>query len=190
MASPNRPLRVLFSAQRSGIVAAVRAVLLADGLCEAAGEGDEADVCLVDAFDGADEIPVLELDDVQFDAAFVEATLDRVADLQTGLARLPRPANIVVIGSDAYLGRWNGAAQASASAAMIGVVRSLAMEHARAGLRVNMLALPLEARADNERLLRDAAAQALTLLQTSSITGETVLVENGDNLKFRQARRR
>jgi len=185
-----REFRRLIAPEDVGAVAGwIGARLRADWGFTRACDG-AADALLIDAFDDADAGRALAVDDDRFEAVFVERTLDRIAALQHGMIRLTRPANILVIGSDAYLGRWDGVAQAAASAAIVGVVRSLAMEHAPAQWRVNMLALPLGTRPDDAALIADAAAQASVLLTTRSITGTTVLIDDGNNLKFRQARRR
>jgi NAD(P)-dependent dehydrogenase (short-subunit alcohol dehydrogenase family) len=164
-------------------------VLRVSGRCTLADAG-EGDALLVGALDDPAGLPALVTDDELFDAAFVRTTLDRVAMLQREIPRLQRPSNIVVVGSDAYLGRWHGIAQAAASAAMIGIVRSLALEYAPEPLRINMLALPLGTQVDDLDLIQDAATHAFDLLTTRSITGETILLDDGNNLKLRQARPR
>ena len=120
----------------------------------------------------------------------IDTTVDRVAMLQGAVTRVAPAASIVVIGSDAHLGRWHGTGQAAASAALLGIMRSVAMEYGRHGVRANMLALPLGTDAGDAAIVEDAARQAIAVFGSASITGETILIDAGANLKFRQARRR
>ena len=164
-------------------------LLIDDGRCTTASSAPAGGV-LIHAFDTPDDIGFLDLDEDRIEALLVEQTLRRVADLQAALPRLARPGNIVVIGSDAYLGRWHRVAQAAASAAMTGIIRSIALEYARDQLRINLLALPGTPLEDDAALLDDAARIAFDLLTTRAITGETILLDDGNNLMMRQARRR
>jgi NAD(P)-dependent dehydrogenase (short-subunit alcohol dehydrogenase family) len=182
------PHRLLILGADDGVAVAIGARLIAEGLCVAAE--DALDAVLVDAMDAGEETPFLDLDDAAFAAQVIGATLDRVAMLQSVLPRLGPSASIVAVGSDAHLGRWHGTGQAAASAALVGIVRSVAMEYARRGVRANMIALPLGTEACDGGLVRDAARQAAALFNTESITGETILIDGGANLKMLQARRR
>lgn len=183
-----RPYRLLALGPDGGVGAAVAAALIADGVCVAAD--GEVDAVLVDGMDVADETPFLDLIDAAFEAQVIDATLDRVAMLHAALPRLAAVASIVMLGSDAHLGRWHGTGQAAASAALVGIVRSVAMEYGRQGVRATMIALPLGAGSDDAALVADAARQAATLFAAESINGETILIDGGGNLKFRQARPR
>lgn len=183
-----RPYRLLALGPDGGVGAAVAAALIADRVCIAVD--GEVDAVLVDGMDGAEETPFLDLTDAAFEAQLIDATLDRVAMLHAALPRLAVAASIVVLGSDAHLGRWYGTGQAAASAALVGIVRSVAMEYGRQGVRANMIALPLGTGPGDAALVADAARQAATLFAAPSISGETILIDGGGNLKFRQARRR
>ncbi len=182
------PHRLLILGAGDGVAAAIGARLIADGICVAAN--DAVDAVLIDGMDASGDTPFLELDDAAFSAQVIDATLDRVGLLQSAFARLGPSASIVVLGSDAHLGRWHGTGQAAASAALVGIMRSVGMEYARRGVRANMIALPLGTGADEDRMIGDAARQAATLFSAESITGETILIDGGGNLKMRQAKRR
>ncbi len=184
MTAPHRLLTV----GPAEAVAAIAARLIAGGAYVAAEHG--VDAVLIDGTDSAVETPFLDLADSAFAAQLIDATLGRVAALQTALEHLAPAASIVVIGTDAHLGRWHATGQAAASAALVGIVRSVAMEYGRHGVRANLVALPLGTTASDEPVIADAAIQAAALFDAPSITGETVLVDGGNNLKFRQARRR
>lgn len=173
-----------------GPASAVGSRLIAGGGFAAAGDRP-AGAVLVDAVDvmEAGERPFLELSDEEFLAAAVAPTVARAGLLQTALARATPDGAIVVLISDAYLGRWHGAATSAASAAMVGAVRSLAMERGRHGLRANAVALPVGREADDD--VRDAAAlHAGALLLGTEANGTVVLLDRGENLRLRQARRR
>ncbi|MDP1027611.1 SDR family oxidoreductase [Sphingomonas sp. KR1UV-12] len=176
-----RSLLVLGKAD--GVAAAIGAVLCAGDYSPVA-EGQIADAILIDGVDEAPDTPFLDLTEEAFVAQAIDATLDRRAALLTALECAAADAAILVIASDAYLGRWHGAGQAAGSAALIGMMRSVAMEHGRSGLRVNALALP--SGVDPEA----AAVLAAALIESPAAHGQCVLADGGDNLKLRQARRR
>jgi NAD(P)-dependent dehydrogenase (short-subunit alcohol dehydrogenase family) len=182
-------MRLLTLDPANGISSAIAAALLHNGFV-AAPDGAECDAALVDSFDVPDDFPFDALRDEDFDAVALAPTLDRVELLHRARATLEGAGNIVVVGSNAYLGRWHGVAQAAASAAMVGLVRSIAQEFAPQGIRVNLLALPHDTTPANAGLIEDAAQQAKVLLRTRTLTGTTILMDDGGNLKFRQARRR
>lgn len=182
------PHRLLALGAGDGVVAAIGARLIADGICVAAN--DAVNAVLIDGMDLGGDMPFLDLDDAAFSAQVIDATLDRVIQLQSALPRLGPSASIVVLGSDAHLGRWHGTGQAAASAALVGIMRSVGMEYARRGVRANMIALPFGTVADDHGMIGDAARQAATLFSAESITGETILIDGGGNLKMRQAKQR
>lgn len=182
------PHRLLILAETDSVASAIGANLIADGLCIAADS--EVDAVLIDGMDMAEETPFLDLGEDAFAAQVIDATVYRVAALQDALSRLGPSASILVVGSDAHLGRWHATGQAAASAALVGIMRSVAMEYGRQGVRANMIALPFGTSADDEAVISDAATQAAALFDTRSITGETILIDAGGNLKFRQAKRR
>ncbi len=182
------PHRLLALGPDDGVAAAIGARLIADGICVAAN--DAVDAVLVEGMDAGGDTLLLDLDDAAFSAQVIDATIDRVGLLQSALSRLGPSASIVVLGSDAHLGRWHGMGQAAASAALVGIMRSVGMEYSRRGVRANMIALPLGTGADDDGVIGDAARQAATLFGAASITGETILIDGGANLKMRQAKRR
>lgn len=184
----SEPCRLLVLGADDSLAAAIGTRLIAEGFCVLV-DGD-ANAVLIDGMDAATEMPFLDLEDDAFSAQVIDATVDRVAMLQDAVTRVAPAASIVVIGSDAHLGRWHGTGQAAASAGLLGIMRSVAMEYGRHGIRANMIALPLGTNATDAPLVADAARQALTLFETASITGETILIDGGGNLKFRQAKRR
>lgn len=182
------PHRLLVLGADDGVAAAIGARLIADGICVAAN--DAVDAVLIDGMDSGGDTPFVDLDDAAFSAQVIDATIDRVGLLQSALPRLGPSASIVVLGSDAHLGRWHGTGQAAASAALVGIMRSVGMEYARRGVRANMIALPFGTGADDDGVIADAVRQAATLFSARSITGETILIDGGANLKMRQAKRR
>lgn len=182
------PYRLLVLGASDSPAAAIGARLTELGMC-APADGN-ADAVLIDGTDAPADTGFLDLADDAFDAQVIAATIARVAMLQNALARAAPAASIVVIGTDAHLGHWNATAQSAASAALLGIVRSVAMEYGRHGIRANMIALPLGTTAADITLVEDAARQTLALFGTPSITGESILIDDGANLKFRQAKRR
>ncbi len=189
MTEPHR-LLVLAPADRNADspAASIGARLIELGMCTPA-DGN-ADAVLIDGTDAPAATGFLDLADDAFEAQVIAATIDRVAMLQDALARVAPAASIVVIGTDAHLGHWHATGESAASAALLGTMRSVAMEYGCHGIRANMIALPLGSTAADTTLIEDAARQTLALFDTPSITGETILIDAGANLKFRQAKRR
>lgn len=176
-----RSLLVLGDA--SGIAAAIGAVLCA-GDYASVRDGEAAEAILIDGVDDVAATPFLDLSEDAFTAQVIDATLNRRAAFLIALERATADAAILVIASDAYLGRWHGAGQAAGSAALIGMMRSVAMEHGRTGLRVNALAVPPAVDPGAAGVL------AAALIESPAAHGQCVLADRGDNLKLRQARQR
>lgn len=182
--------RLLLIGSGGGVAAEVAERLIDEDPWIACTPGDLADAVLIDGMDVATETPFTEVQDDALAALVIDATLVRVAALQSALPRVAPSGAIVVIGSDAYLGRWYGAAQAAASAALVGIVRSVAMEYGRSGLRINLLALPLGITRDDRVAIDDAAVQVRALCDIRSMNGQTLVMDHGHNLRFAQSRRR
>lgn len=187
MIDPTLPSRLSVSGPSAGVAAAIGERLIARGACVPA-EG-QATAMLIDGSDQLGDTPFLDLTDAQFSEQVLDATLERVAALQAALAAGPN-LRIVIVGTVAHLGGWNGVGQGAASAALIGIMRSVAMEYERQGSRVNLIALPLGAGPGDDALIGDAATQVAALIASESITGQTIVIDRGENLYFRQARRR
>ncbi len=173
-----------------GMAAAIAARLCVENGYQLVQDGEPAGAILIDAMAHGPETPFLDLSDSDFMAQVVEATLDRRDAFVDALSRVAERGAILVVASDAYLGRWHAAGQAAGSAALIGMMRSLAMEHARRGIRINALALPAGVDPSDAAVVGEAIGLAAALLESGTISGQCVVADRGDNLMMRQARRR
>ena len=181
------PHRLSVSGPSVGIAAAIGERLIARGTC--VPSEIQTTAMLIDGSDRQRDTPFLDLTDAHFGEQVVDTTLARVAAMQAALAAEPN-LSIVIVGTVAHLGGWNCVAEGAASAALIGIMRSVAMEYGRQGARVNLIALPLGAAPEDDALMDDAATQAAALFASGSMTGQTIVIDRGENLYFRQARRR
>lgn len=174
----------------TGMAAAIAARLRVAGGYEAAGAGEPVAAILIDAMAQGARVPFLDLSDADFTAQVVDATLACRALFVEALSRVAEGGAILIVTSDAYLGQWYATGQAAGSATLIGMMRSIAMEQARRGVRVNALALPATADPGDTSLIDDAGRLAAALLESGAVSGQCVVADGGGNLMMRQARRR
>ncbi|MEO5641243.1 MAG: SDR family oxidoreductase [Sphingomicrobium sp.] len=134
-----------------------------------------------------------EIDDAEFMAAVSDQLYDLVAAGQSAAPRMTGGGTIVVIASRAHLGGWGGAHVMAAGAALVGMSRSMALELAGQGVRVNVIAAPFVGEPADTPLARaDVAGTVIYLAgpDGGSITGETLLLNRGDSLRMGEGRRR
>lgn len=173
------------------MTADIRIIATPGSLAEAIGNKVASDqagtVTLIDASNPQPKAGFAELDDEAFTRGLVTPVLDISDALQVALTNSRR---IIVIGSQAYLGDWHRIPEAAAGAAIIGLVRSLALEYASADMAINMIALPTDALNDDAVLIQEAALLVELLIKSSAISGQILTLDNGRSLKMAQARRR
>ena len=129
--------------------------------------------------------------DEAFGAALEDGLMAVFDLIQAWVPRLADGAAIVVLTSRAYLGAWGAAPEASASAALAGFCRTLALEFAPRGIRVNLAAADfVEAyAADPSGRMRVAESVAwLAGGQSGALSGQAVLLDEGRGLQMREAR--
>lgn len=134
-----------------------------------------------------------DIDDAQFLAAVSDQLYDLVAAGQAAAPRMAGGGAIVVVASRAHLGGWGGAHVMAAGAALVGMGRSMALELAGQGVRVNVIAAPFVGEpADTPDARADVAGTVAYLAgpDGASITGETLLLNRGDSLRMGEGRRR
>jgi 3-oxoacyl-[acyl-carrier protein] reductase len=128
--------------------------------------------------------------DDAFDAALEDSLLGVFDLIQDWVPRLADGAAIVVVTSRAYLGAWGAAPEAAASAALAGFCRSLALELASRGIRVNLAAADfLEAYA-SDSAGRSRIAEAVAWLasdRSGAVSGQVMLLDQGRGLQMREA---
>ena len=130
------------------------------------------------------------------DAALADVLEDQVfsvvEQVQTLLPRLGSSSRIVVVSARGHLGAWGGAHLMAASAGLIGLVRSLALELGERGIRVNALAPDFAGeRWDGPATRREVAEAARFLARPdmSLLSGQTLLLDGMRSLRMSEARR-
>jgi NAD(P)-dependent dehydrogenase (short-subunit alcohol dehydrogenase family) len=101
-------------------------------------------------------------------------------------------ARIVFVGSRGHLGAWGGVHLMAAGAALVAMMRSMAMELAQEGIRVNMVAADFAHDRGDTPTLRAAISHAVEFLCAAElgISGETLLIDGNASLRMGEARDR
>lgn len=131
--------------------------------------------------------------DDAFDAALEDGVLGVFDLIQDWVPRLADGAAIVVVMSRAYLGAWGAAPEAAASAALAGLCRTLALELAPRGIRVNLAAADFADVYASDPVGRIRVAEAVAWLasdRSGAISGQVVLLDQGRGLQMREAQLR
>jgi 3-oxoacyl-[acyl-carrier protein] reductase len=142
------------------------------------------------------ELAQLSFDDIsddQFRAALKSQLYDPVVATQAAAKRLVAGGAIIYIGSRAHLGGWGGAHQMGAGAAMIGMMRSMALEFAERHVRVNCVAPDFVGAAwDTPPARRELAGTVAFLVSPDSalVSGELILLDQARSLRMTEAARR
>jgi NAD(P)-dependent dehydrogenase (short-subunit alcohol dehydrogenase family) len=175
--------------------AQIVARLQADGLAVATAlEGAGAiDVLVVNVPPQPSETRFRELGDGAFLAALDDQLFDPAAACQAAAARIRSAGSIVLVASRAHLGGWAGADTIAAGAALIGLSRSLALEFAAMGVRVNLLAPDFAGQPWDTPEARTEIAGAVAWLagpDSAAMSGETLLLDRGKTLRMNEAGRR
>jgi 3-oxoacyl-[acyl-carrier protein] reductase len=128
--------------------------------------------------------------DDAFDATLEDSLLGVFDLIQAWVPRLADGAAIVVVTSRAYLGAWGAAPEAAASAALAGFCRTLALELAPRGIRVNVAAADFVDAYASDTAGRARVAEAVAFLasdRSGAISGQVVLLDRGLGLQMREA---
>ena len=131
--------------------------------------------------------------DDAFDAALEDSLLEVLDLIQKWVPRLADGAAIVVLTSRAHLGAWGAAPEAAASAALAGFCRTLALEFASRGTRVNLAAADFVDAYASDPVGRIRVAEAVAWLasdRAGAISGQVVLLDRGRGLQMREAQPR
>jgi 3-oxoacyl-[acyl-carrier protein] reductase len=129
--------------------------------------------------------------DEAFDAALEDGLLGVFDLIQAWVPRLADGAAIVVVTSRAYLGAWGATPEAAASAALAGFCRTLALELAPRGIRVNLAAADFADAhgSDAAGCVRVADAVAwMASDRSGAISGQILLLDQGRGLQMQEAR--
>lgn len=157
-----------------------------------AGDGP-LDLLVVNAPVEPAETRFRDLTDAAFAAALETQLFGPVAACQAAAPRLREGASIVHVASRAHLGGWAGADSIAAGAALIGIARSMALEFAGRGVRVNVVAPDYAGASWDSPAARTEIADAVAWLggpESAAISGETLLVDRGRSLRMSESARR
>ena len=126
-----------------------------------------------------------------FDTAMSDMLYDVVETVQSLLPHLSAGSRIVLVGSRGHLGAWGGAHLMAASAALAGMMRTMALELAGNGIAVNLAAAGFIGTPWDTPAARRQVANAVCLLAEADtgLVGETVIVDGGRSLRMSESRR-
>jgi NAD(P)-dependent dehydrogenase (short-subunit alcohol dehydrogenase family) len=132
-----------------------------------------------------------DITDAAFDAAMQEQVFDVVAAVQRMLPHMASGARMVLVGARGHLGAWGGAHRMAASAALVALVRSLALELAPAGIRVNLVAGDFVDAGAVETPDSEAIAHAVLFFADPhcGVSGESMLLDGNAALRMSESRR-
>lgn len=132
-----------------------------------------------------------DIDDAGFSAALDAQLLVVVRTAQAVLPHLRKGAQIVHVGSRGHQGAWGGAHQMAASAGLVAMTRSMALELQSEGLCVNLVASEFTAERQDTPRNREAVAHAVSMLAApnNGITGQCVVVDGLTSMRLSEARR-
>jgi 3-oxoacyl-[acyl-carrier protein] reductase len=102
--------------------------------------------------------------DADFDAAMTDSLYDVVDAVQSALPRLPSGSRIVLVGARGHLGAWGGVHLMAASAALAGMMRTMALELSGKGIAVNLVAAGFVGTPWDTPATRRQVANAVALL--------------------------
>ena len=173
--------------------AEIHARLLHEGYDAAQTGGEPIDVLVVNApvTLGGERFDAIA--DHAFHAAMEKLLFEIVETAQAALPRMGRGGRIVHVAARGHLGAWGGAHWMAANAALIAMTRSMALELAEDGIRVNALAPDFAGERWETPGTRAELAAAVAFLangETSQLTGETLLLDGARSLRMSEARRR
>lgn len=132
-----------------------------------------------------------DIDDAAFEAAIDAQLLSVVRTAQAVLPRLREGARIVHVGSRGHLGAWGGVHQMAASAGLVAMTRSMALELQPEGFTVNLVASEFNHERQDTPRNREAVAHAVSMLAAphNSITGQCLVIDGLASLRMSEARR-
>lgn len=132
----------------------------------------------------------LEVDDTRLEAGLAQF-LDVFGALHLALPRLADGGAVVAVAANGHLGGWGGADEMAFCGAIVGVMRSVALENMARGVRANVISVELPgagAEADPD----EVADLALYLLSpaAAAVNGDLIFANHGRSLQMRAARDR
>lgn len=132
-----------------------------------------------------------DIDDAAFEVALDAQMLLPIRTAQAALPRLREGARIVHVGTRGHQGAWGGVHQMAASAGLVAMTRSMALELQPEGIFVNLVASDFEHERQDTPRNREAVAHAVSLFAAphSGITGQCLVIDGLASLRMSEARR-
>ena len=174
----------------------IAGALEAEGHAVATSVGDAAaklDMLVVNSPVRPRQIRFRDMTDADFALPLEEQLYEFVAAAQFAVPRMIAGGSIVQIASKAHLGTWDGVDIAAAGGACVAMARSMALELAPLGIRVNTLAGGYVGESWDDRAAREDIAATVAWLGSPAsrlISGETILLDQGRSLQMALAARR
>jgi NAD(P)-dependent dehydrogenase (short-subunit alcohol dehydrogenase family) len=128
--------------------------------------------------------------DADFDDAMADMLYGVVEIVQASLSQLRSGGRIVLVGSRGHLGAWGGVHRMAASAALAGLMRTMALELAARDIAVNLVAAGFVGTAWDTPASRRQVANAVCLLAEADtgLVGETIIVDGGRSLRMSESK--
>lgn len=133
-----------------------------------------------------------EITDAQLDEALETMVFDVVGAVQAALPRLAPGARIIAVAARGHLGAWGGAHLMAANAALVGFIRSIALELGERGIRANALAPDFAGERWDTPAARAEVAEAAAFLARPGLAllnGQTILLDGMRSMRLSEARR-
>ena len=155
-------------------------------------EDEKAEVLVVNAPVILPNVSFEDISDKDFDEAMEDILLGVVRIVQRVLPVLQRGSRIVTVGSKGHLGAWGGAHVMAASAGLVAMTRSMALELLREGMSANHVAAGFAGSAWDTPLARAQVAQTALMLSApdNGLVGESIIVDGGQSLRMSESRGR
>lgn len=131
------------------------------------------------------------ISDEDFEAALQAQLLSVVRVAQSVLPHLRTSGRIVHVGSRGHQGAWGGAHYMAASAALVALTRSMALELEPEGYCVNLVTSEFSQDRKDTAQNRQAVAHAVSMLAAphAGITGQCMVIDGLVSLRLSEARR-
>ena len=172
--------------------AEIAAGLVAEGyqLCDPKST-TPLDVLVINVPVSRGNIRFADITDADLSEALQALVYDVIETVQAALPRLAPGGRIVVVAARGHLGAWGGVHLMAANAALIALMRSMAMEFSNRGLRVNALAPDFAGEPwDTPAARADIADAAIFLARPGlqAISGQTLLFDSMQSLRLTESR--
>lgn len=144
------------------------------------------DVLIVNALAESEELAFDDIQDAKLDKTCIEDVVECFSQIAEISPQLAQGSRIVFLVPCAFLGGAVAAHQATLSAMLVGLARSLTLELADRHITVNCVAVGQQLDSEGMR-----EAMAFLLAEGSAnMTGQIIVLDNGENLRLRNRRPR